>query len=105
MKKNPQMRWIVLLVIIILAMVFYLLFSCEKEKVSDYACYGTVIRSAPGYISDTISYQMTKLGVSNEDILWFQDNRNYTMIQLQSGVLVTTVSTLICKNVTCVEIK
>ena len=77
----------------------------KKELLNSYICKGVFIRSAPGYLSDTTLYEIKKIDVSYEDIMKFESNRTFTLYEIQSGVPVTTVSTIKCELATCVKIQ
>jgi hypothetical protein len=48
MRKNPEMRWIVLLTVIILAMVAFLIFGCEANREYNWQVTRTNVLTAEG---------------------------------------------------------
>jgi hypothetical protein len=91
----------ILLIILCVITGFALTCCTKKEILNSYICKGKVVRSAPGYLPDTTSYEMKKVDVTTEDILWFQNNRTYTLYEIWNGIPITTVSTMSCKLATC----
>jgi hypothetical protein len=90
---------IIIILIVILTAIF---FGCTKDDaLNSYICKGTFIRSAPGYLSDTTLYEIKKIDVSYEDIMFFEDNRTYTLYEIWNGIPITTTSTMDCKLATC----
>jgi hypothetical protein len=106
MKTNTIIKGAIVTVIIIVITFFLIVMpGCEKEPLGNYQCTGQMIRSCPVCISDTTNYTVTKENVTLDFILEFQDNRNYTLFQIQNGLPVTTISTMVCHDATCINIK
>jgi hypothetical protein len=88
--------WIFAIIVLLFA-----LLSCTKEPEQDYRCEWKEVKSAPGYKPDSVIQLINKKGVILDEILSFQNNWTYSFQDFENGVFVTTVSTMVCKNVTC----